>query len=148
MSCCITLVIHVFLSSGNVCTCMWMVCVIHVCVSWHLSALLHMKSALLRHWLKVSVSLVVIMGISWIIGVLTFHEALLFVSYIFTIIVAFQVLRLLWLCLKEWLVQLWPYVWWASMISLSFFAGCSDFCSLCDPLKAGNISNLPVLDWK
>ena len=45
----------------------------------------------LRHWLKVSISLLVVMGISWIIGVLTFHEALLFVSYIFTIVVAFQV---------------------------------------------------------
>ena len=46
---------------------------------------------LFRHWLKVSVSLLVVMGISWIIGVITFHEALLFVSYIFTIVVAFQV---------------------------------------------------------
>ena len=99
MSCCITLVIDVLLSEcahlhvNGVCyiyTCMYMF--VH---QWHLSTLLRITSDLLRHWLKVSVSLVVIMGISWIIGVLTFHEALLFVSYIFTIIVAFQVLRLL-----------------------------------------------------
>ena len=31
------------------------------------------------------------MGITWIVGVLVFHEALLFVAYIFTIFVAFQV---------------------------------------------------------
>ncbi|CAI8010534.1 Adhesion G protein-coupled receptor L3 [Geodia barretti] len=43
-----------------------------------------------KHWLKVSVSLLVVMGIAWIIGVMTFHEALLFVSYIFTVVVAFQ----------------------------------------------------------
>jgi hypothetical protein len=46
-----------------------------------------------KHWLKVSVSLLVVMGIAWIIGVITFHEALLFVSYIFTVVVAFQVRR-------------------------------------------------------
>ena len=72
------------------------VCYTHIHICLCISVI---KSALFRHWLKVSASLVVIMGISWIIGVLTFHEALLFVSYIFTIIVAFQVLRLF--------VQLW-----------------------------------------
>ena len=36
-------------------------------------------------------ALLFVMGITWIIGVLVFHEALLFVAYIFTIFVAFQV---------------------------------------------------------
>ena len=44
-----------------------------------------------RHWLKSSISLLVIMGITWIIGVLAFTQALLAVAYIFTIFVAFQV---------------------------------------------------------
>ena len=33
----------------------------------------------------------VVMGITWLIGVLVFHQALLFVAYIFTIVTAFQV---------------------------------------------------------
>ena len=44
-----------------------------------------------RHWLKVSTSLTVVMGITWIIGVLVIEvEALLPLAYIFTIFVAFQ----------------------------------------------------------
>jgi len=43
-----------------------------------------------KHWLRSCISLVIIMGISWIIGVLAFHQALLAVSYIFTIFIAFQ----------------------------------------------------------
>jgi hypothetical protein len=68
-----------------------------------------------KHWLKVSVSLLVVMGISWIIGVITFHKALLFVSYIFTIVVAFQgammfimfviLSKQVRLALKKWLVR-------------------------------------------
>jgi hypothetical protein len=42
-------------------------------------------------WLKTTISLLVVMGITWIIGVLVFHQALLFVAYIFTIATAFQV---------------------------------------------------------
>ena len=44
-----------------------------------------------RHWLKVSISLTVVMGITWIIGVLVIQvEALFALAYIFTIFVAFQ----------------------------------------------------------
>ncbi len=43
------------------------------------------------NWLKTSISLMVVMGITWIIGVLVFHKALVFVAYIFTIVTAFQV---------------------------------------------------------
>lgn len=44
-----------------------------------------------RHWLKVSVSLTVVMGITWIVGVLVVGlEALFFLAFIYTIMVAFQ----------------------------------------------------------
>ena len=44
-----------------------------------------------RHWLKVSISLTVVMGITWIIGVLVIEvEELFALAYIFTISVAFQ----------------------------------------------------------
>jgi len=46
---------------------------------------------LYSNWLKTSISLMVVMGITWVIGVLVFHQALLFVAYIFTIATAFQV---------------------------------------------------------
>ena len=41
-----------------------------------------------RHWLKVSISLTVVMGITWIIGVLVIE--LFALAFIFTILVAFQ----------------------------------------------------------
>ena len=45
----------------------------------------------LRHWLKAVVSLTVVMGITWIIGVLVIKvEELCPLAYIFTIFVAFQ----------------------------------------------------------
>ena len=44
-----------------------------------------------RHWLKASISLTVVMGITWIIGVLVIEvEELFALAYIFTIFVAFQ----------------------------------------------------------
>ena len=44
-----------------------------------------------RNWLKASVSLVVIMGLTWIVGVLIVAvDELLPLAYIFTIMVAFQ----------------------------------------------------------
>ena len=44
-----------------------------------------------RHWLKASISLLVVMGITWLMGVLVLNvNALLPVAYIFTILVAFQ----------------------------------------------------------
>ena len=44
-----------------------------------------------RYWLKSSVSLVTVMGLTWITGVLVFElPALLPLAYIFTIFVAFQ----------------------------------------------------------
>lgn len=44
-----------------------------------------------KHWIKASVSLVVVMGITWVMGVLVFTESLLPLAYIFTTFVAFQV---------------------------------------------------------
>ena len=41
--------------------------------------------------MKASVSLVVVMGITWVMGVLVFTSHLLPLAYIFTIFVAFQV---------------------------------------------------------
>ena len=40
--------------------------------------------------MKASISLVVVMGITWVMGVIVFTESLLPVAYIFTIFVAFQ----------------------------------------------------------
>jgi hypothetical protein len=42
------------------------------------------------NWMKASISLVIVMGITWIMGVLVFTDDLLPVAYIFTIFVAFQ----------------------------------------------------------
>lgn len=44
-----------------------------------------------RSWLKSSISLVVVMGLTWVVGVLFFGRDLLAFAYIFTIFVAFQV---------------------------------------------------------
>ena len=45
----------------------------------------------LRNWLKASISLTVVMGINWIIGILVIEvEELFFLTVIFTIFVAFQ----------------------------------------------------------
>ena len=44
-----------------------------------------------RNWIRVSVSLTVIMGITWIIGVLVIEvDGLFVIAFIFTIFVAFQ----------------------------------------------------------
>ena len=80
-----------------------------------------------RHWLKVSVSLLVVMGISWIIGVITFHKALLFVSYIFTIVVAFQVCK--------WNIE-GNYGFNSCTI---FYAGCYNVCHVCHTFQTGKI---------
>jgi hypothetical protein len=44
----------------------------------------------IKHWIKVSVTLMVVMGITWAMGVLVFTESLLPLAYVFTIFVAFQ----------------------------------------------------------
>ena len=44
-----------------------------------------------RHWLKATISLTVVMGITWIIGVLVIEiEELFALAFVFTIFVAFQ----------------------------------------------------------
>ena len=44
-----------------------------------------------RHWLKAAVSLTVVMGLTWIIGILIIEvEELCALAFIFTIFVAFQ----------------------------------------------------------
>ena len=44
-----------------------------------------------RKWIKTAASLMSVMGLTWVTGVLVFHEALIPVAYIFTIFVAFEV---------------------------------------------------------
>ena len=56
-----------------------------------MTLILTLYCCIYRHWLKISIALLVVMGITWLIGVAVFTEALLFVAYIFTIFVAFQV---------------------------------------------------------
>lgn len=46
-----------------------------------------------RKWIKTAASLTSVMGLTWITGVLVFHEALILVAYIFTIFVAFEVTK-------------------------------------------------------
>lgn len=43
-----------------------------------------------------SISLVTVMGLTWIVGILFFDDDLLPFAYIFTILVAFQVRHFLW----------------------------------------------------
>ena len=43
-----------------------------------------------RHWIKVVISLTVVMGITWIGNLLFFSEKLLFIAYIMTIFIAGQ----------------------------------------------------------
>ena len=50
---------------------------------------------LCRWWLKSAISLTTIMGLTWIVGVLVFHNSLVTLAYIFTIFVAFQVTAML-----------------------------------------------------
>ncbi len=44
-----------------------------------------------RQWIKSSAALVIVLGLTWIVGVFFFHKTLTFVAYIFTTIVASQV---------------------------------------------------------
>ena len=44
-----------------------------------------------RYWFRGSVSLIVIMGINWILGLLVLHEYLLPIIYLFAITTALQV---------------------------------------------------------
>ena len=84
-----------------------------------------------RHWLKTSIALLFIMGITWIIGVLVFHEALLFVAYIFTIFVAFQVgpyFLSLYIC---------TCIIDKHMVYCDFFSGCGYFHHVHCTLEAG-----------
>lgn len=43
-----------------------------------------------RHWLKVSISLTLVMGITWIIGLLAYSKSLIAVAYFYTVFVAGQ----------------------------------------------------------
>lgn len=52
--------------------------------------------------MKVAVSLVTVMGLTWITGVLVFHEDLVSLAYMFTMFVAFQVeLRCMHACVNS-----------------------------------------------
>ena len=44
-----------------------------------------------RKWIKTSISLTAVMGLTWITGVLVFDESLIPFAYVFTVFVAFQV---------------------------------------------------------
>ena len=50
----------------------------------------HYYQLFYRHWLKVSISLTLVMGIAWLAGVLAFRRELLFISYIMTVFIAGQ----------------------------------------------------------
>ena len=43
-----------------------------------------------RHWLKVSVSLTLVMGITWLIGLLVFRKESVTLAYIMTVFIAGQ----------------------------------------------------------
>ena len=43
-----------------------------------------------RHWLKVSVSLTLVMGITWVAGLLVFRKELVTLAYIMTVFIAGQ----------------------------------------------------------
>ncbi len=45
-----------------------------------------------RHWLKATVTLTIVMGFTWLIGVVLFDGNLLFLAFIYTICIAFQVI--------------------------------------------------------
>lgn len=45
---------------------------------------------LYRHWLQVTISLTVVMGIAWLMGVLAFRRELLPVAYVMNIFIAAQ----------------------------------------------------------
>ncbi len=49
------------------------------------------SSNVCRQWIKSSAALVIVLGLTWIVGVFFFHKTLTFVAYIFTFIVASQV---------------------------------------------------------
>ena len=54
-----------------------------------ISTILHYQTYY-RHWLKVTISLVAVMGIAWIGNILFFDINLIFVAYIMTIFIAGQ----------------------------------------------------------
>ena len=61
------------------------------CVCTHNNVRLHIYVYYHRQWIKASISLTVVMGITWIIGFLVIEvEELFALAYIFTIFVAFQ----------------------------------------------------------
>ena len=43
-----------------------------------------------RHWLKVSVSLTLVMGITWLVGLLVFRKESVTLAYIMTVFIAGQ----------------------------------------------------------
>ena len=43
-----------------------------------------------RHWLKTAISLTLVLGITWLVGLLVFRQELLFVAYVVTIFIAGQ----------------------------------------------------------
>ena len=62
--------------------------------------------------MKASISLVIVMGITWIMGVLVFTDDLLPVAYIFTIFVAFQVYNMTY--------SLYYYILQLSLLDLAY----------------------------
>ena len=91
-----------------------------------------------RSWLKASLSLVIIMGLTWIVGVLIVEvDELIPLAYIYTIMVAFQGLFIF------VLLVLWPKQvreayskWWrqqvkeSSTLELSKYFGAGDTSTL------------------
>ena len=62
-----------------------------MCTSHCLShSLLMFSFCVCRHWLKVSVSLTLVMGITWLAGLLVFRKELISLTYIMTVFIAGQ----------------------------------------------------------
>ena len=74
-----------------------------------------------RHWLKASISLTVVMGITWIIGILVIEiEELYALAFIFTIFVAFQGLFIFVLFVLPLSKQSYAK-WWKPKVAASDF---------------------------
>ena len=106
-----------------------------------------------RKWIKTAASLTSVMGLTWITGVLVFHEALIPVAYIFTIFVAFEVTKVacthivthgcniimvfyIAIVAHVWSYGLQLFLRYHCCISLTS-VGCCHICLVCGGLQAG-----------
>ena len=79
-----------------------------------------------------------VMGLTWITGVLVFHEALIPVAYIFTIFVAFEVTIVAYRHDHFVIIILWLLFRYHYCISLTS-AGRCHICLICGGIQAGMV---------